>query len=104
MDVMRSLGSVSWLRRSQARHILLETYQSLQGFRTDLAHPQVNELNADGALEDVDQAISNLRAVRRLLSPGPDFDKARKDADALVALVRALGPDVLQAGWSRGHE
>lgn len=61
----RTLGSVPWRNRVEVRHTLQEVHSMALESRAAMIH---EELNADGALRDLDDMIGKLEHCKRELS------------------------------------
>ncbi len=61
----RRLAEVTWADRIECRHLVRQARAHINvGFENDLL---VDELNADGAIDDLEMCIAELRKIQRLL-------------------------------------
>jgi len=92
----RPMGDVILSDRIECRHLVRQARSYIdRGFEDDLL---MDGLNADGAIEDLDRCISELRAIQRLLGqkgrrPGFIGPSTADDAwyEAYSDAVRSLG-------------
>jgi hypothetical protein len=61
----RTMFSIPWATRVDARHKLQEIHSRCLEIRASLVVP---DLDADGAIEDIDRIIDDLQGIRRRLS------------------------------------
>ena len=65
---MRRMDTVSQVRRIDTRHRLAHLFYHAKQMANDVL---LDDLNADGAVEDIDRMIAELRACRRNLGGKP---------------------------------